>query len=120
MIQFTLTITLQILTDAFTIHPPSIFSAISLVFSFELMCTDKTVSVDVAQTIMKARSDKGLTRKDLATKINEKPTVVQEYETGKAIPNQQTLGKMERCLGVKLRGKDIGKPLEPRGSKAKK
>jgi putative transcription factor len=53
-----------------------------------------------------------MTQKELATKINEKPTVVNEYESGKAVnPNQQILMKLERALGVKLRGKDIGQPL---------
>jgi hypothetical protein len=37
--------------------------------------------------------------------INEKPQIIQEYESGKAIPNQQIIGKLERALGVKLRGK---------------
>lgn len=37
--------------------------------------------------------------------INEKPQVIQEYESGKAIPNQQIIGKLERALGTKLRGK---------------
>lgn len=37
--------------------------------------------------------------------INEKPQVIQEYESGKAIPNQQVISKLERALGVKLRGK---------------
>ena len=36
--------------------------------------------------------------------INEKPQIIQEYESGKAIPNQQILAKLERILGVKLRG----------------
>lgn len=40
----------------------------------------------------------------LAQQINEKPQIIQEYESGKAIPNQQILSKMERILGVKLRG----------------
>lgn len=43
--------------------------------------------------------------------MNEKPQIVNEYEAGKAIPNNIILGKLERALGIKLRGKDIGKPL---------
>lgn len=69
------------------------------------------INMSVGRAIQKARMDKKLTQKDLATKINEKPTVVNEYEAGKAIPNQQILGKMERVLGVKLRGQNIGAPL---------
>jgi ribosome-binding protein aMBF1 (putative translation factor) len=38
----------------------------------------------------------------LATAINEKPQVVAEYESGKAIPNPQIISKLERSLGVKL------------------
>ncbi|XP_034507891.1 endothelial differentiation-related factor 1 homolog isoform X2 [Ailuropoda melanoleuca] len=55
--------------------------------------------------------------KDLATKINEKPQVIADYESGRAIPNNQVLGKIERAIGLKLRGRDIGKPLEkaPKG-----
>jgi putative transcription factor len=56
--------------------------------------------------------DKGFTQKDLAQKVNEKPSVIQDYESSKAIPNPQILGKLERTLGVKLRGSDIGKKLE--------
>lgn len=43
--------------------------------------------------------------------INEKIQVVQEYEQGKATPNNAILGKMERVLGVKLRGANVGQPL---------
>eukprot|EP00128_Syssomonas_multiformis_P013113 Colp12_sorted_trinity150504_noHs@977 len=63
------------------------------------------VSLDVAKAMMQARLDKKMTQKDLATKINEKPQIIAEYESGKAIPNNQILGKIERALGVKLRGK---------------
>jgi putative transcription factor len=45
-----------------------------------------------------------LSQKDVAAKINEKVSILQDYEAGKAIPNPQILGKLERCLGVKLRG----------------
>ena len=48
--------------------------------------------------------EKGLSQKDCAQKINEKPSVLQDYESGKAIPNTQILAKLERVLGVKLRG----------------
>ncbi len=51
-----------------------------------------------------ARMDLKLSQKDVAQKINEKPSVLQDYESGKAIPNPQILGKLERALGVKLRG----------------
>ena len=47
-------------------------------------------------------------------RVNEKPQVVNDYESGRAIPNQQIISKMERAVGAKLRGKDIGQPLGPR------
>lgn len=80
----------------------------------------KTVDISVGKVLQQARQAKEWTQKDLATKINEKPQVVIEYEQGKAIPNQQILAKMERALGVKLRGKDKGAPLEPKAPKAVK
>jgi len=64
----------------------------------------KHAKVDKAlsKAIMEARMAKKMTQKDLATKINEKPQVVGEYESGKAIPNGQIIIKMEKVLGVKL------------------
>jgi len=70
------------------------------------------IAPSVGKAIQQGRMDKGLTQKDVAQKINEKPSVLQDYEAGKAIPNPQILGKLERVLGVKLRGSDIGKKLE--------
>ncbi|VDM48059.1 unnamed protein product [Toxocara canis] len=75
------------------------------------------VSLSLGKVIQQARQAKEWTQKDLATHVNEKPQVVAEYENGKAVPNQQILSKMERALGVKLRGKDMGQPL---ASKTKK
>jgi putative transcription factor len=51
-----------------------------------------------------ARMDLKLSQKDVAQKINEKPSVLQDYEAGKAVPNSQILAKLERVLAVKLRG----------------
>jgi len=63
------------------------------------------VSGELKKNIMQARLDKKLTQAQLAQLINEKPQVVQEYESGKAIPNQQIISKLERILGVKLRNR---------------
>ncbi|SJL04423.1 probable MBF1-multiprotein bridging factor mediates GCN4-dependent transcriptional activation [Armillaria ostoyae] len=65
----------------------------------------------VGRAMQTARMDLKLSQKDVAQKINEKPSVLQDYESGKAIPNPQILGKLERALGVKLRGAGIGEKL---------
>jgi putative transcription factor len=70
------------------------------------------VNPSVGKAIQTARMEKQMTQKDLGQKINEKPSVIQDYESGKAIPNPQILTKIERTLGVKLRGSEIGKKLE--------
>ncbi|CAJ1957106.1 unnamed protein product [Cylindrotheca closterium] len=67
------------------------------------------VDKSLSKAIMQARMAKKMTQKDLATAINEKPQVVGQYESGKAIPNPQVISKLERKLGVKL----------PRGGKSK-
>ncbi|KAJ7929333.1 ylMBF1 [Mycena leptocephala] len=70
------------------------------------------IAPSVGRAIQDARMELKLSQKDVAQKINEKPSVLQDYESSKAIPNAQILGKLERALGVKLRGADIGKKLE--------
>jgi len=72
------------------------------------------VQPSVARAIQDARNEKTLTQLRLAQLINEKPSVIQDYESGRAIPSPQILGKLERILGVKLRGADIGKELKPK------
>lgn len=71
------------------------------------------IDVSVGKAMAKARGEKTppMTQKDLATKVNEKPSVINDYESGKAVPSQTVLAKLERALGVKLRGKEIGSPL---------
>eukprot|EP00586_Coscinodiscus_wailesii_P006879 CAMPEP_0172488798 /NCGR_PEP_ID=MMETSP1066-20121228/18526_1 /TAXON_ID=671091 /ORGANISM="Coscinodiscus wailesii, Strain CCMP2513" /LENGTH=161 /DNA_ID=CAMNT_0013256261 /DNA_START=180 /DNA_END=662 /DNA_ORIENTATION=- len=60
------------------------------------------VDKSLSKAIMQARTAKKKTQKELATMINEKIQVVQEYESGKAIPNGAIIGKIERALGCKL------------------
>ncbi|EOD28180.1 hypothetical protein EMIHUDRAFT_447165 [Emiliania huxleyi CCMP1516] len=62
----------------------------------------KTVSKDLRLAISKARTAKGLTQKQLATQLNMQPQVINEYESGKAIPNNAIIAKIERALGAKL------------------
>uniref|UniRef100_A0A7E4W8Q2 HTH cro/C1-type domain-containing protein n=1 Tax=Panagrellus redivivus TaxID=6233 RepID=A0A7E4W8Q2_PANRE len=92
------------------IHQAGGVSAVKLDNETEELHHDR-VPLSLGRTIQQARQAKEITQKDLATKINERIQVVQEFENGKALPNAQVLGKMERILGVKLRGKEIGKPL---------
>ncbi|KAF0903003.1 hypothetical protein E2562_022629 [Oryza meyeriana var. granulata] len=74
------------------------------------------VGAEVRAAIQKARVAKGWSQAELAKRINERAQVVQEYESGKAVPVQAVLAKMERALEVKLRGKAVGAPA-PAGAK---
>ncbi|CAL1278714.1 unnamed protein product [Larinioides sclopetarius] len=79
----------------------------------------ETVGLDIGRLIQQGRQNKGLTQKDLATRINEKPQVINDYEAGRAVPNQQILTKVERVIGLRLRGKEKGQPLEAKAPKKK-
>jgi len=74
------------------------------------------ISPSVGRAMQDARLELKLSQKDVAQKINEKPSVLQDYESGSAVPNPQILGKLERVLGVKLRGSDIGKKLQSKAN----
>eukprot|EP00879_Flechtneria_rotunda_P004813 GHRR01005086.1.p3 GENE.GHRR01005086.1~~GHRR01005086.1.p3 ORF type:complete len:100 (+),score=25.74 GHRR01005086.1:393-692(+) len=61
------------------------------------------VSTELKKQIVQARTAKKLTQAQLGQLINEKPQIIQDYESGKAIPNPQVLSKLSRVLGVTLR-----------------
>ena len=61
-----------------------------------------TVSKDLRLAIQKGRTAKGLTQKQLATQLNMQPAVINEYESGKAVPNNAVIAKIEKALGCKL------------------
>jgi putative transcription factor len=64
-----------------------------------------SVPSELKKRIMTARLAKGMTQAALAQAINEKPQIVQEYESGKAIPSPAILSKLSRILGVPLSAK---------------
>lgn len=67
---------------------------------------------ELGKALMKARMAKGKSQKILANDIKERVQVIQQYESGKAIPNPQIITKLERLLGVKLpRPKKIKKTV---------
>mmetsp|Transcript_11497 Transcript_11497/g.32686 ORF Transcript_11497/g.32686 Transcript_11497/m.32686 type:complete len:144 (-) Transcript_11497:151-582(-) len=61
-----------------------------------------TVSHDFKMALQQARLAKKMSQAALATAINEKQSVINEYEAGKAIPNGAIINKLNRALGVRL------------------
>lgn len=61
-----------------------------------------TVDKALSKAITAARMAKKMTQAQLATAINERPQIIQEYENGKAIPNPTVLNKLDKALGVHL------------------
>jgi hypothetical protein len=68
-------------------------------------CRHSFASIITTSILKTSKQAKAWTQKELAQKINELPRVVNDYEAGRGIPNTAILGKMEKVLGVKLRGK---------------
>jgi len=60
------------------------------------------VPTDLKLALQKGRAAKGLTQKQLAQQLQMDSKLINEYESGKAIPNNGVIAKMERALGVKL------------------
>jgi putative transcription factor len=52
--------------------------------------------------IQQARQAKKLTQKELAGQLAVQASVINDYESGRAIPNPQLISKLERVLGVRL------------------
>merc|ERR1711953_1071227 len=62
----------------------------------------ETVGNEFKKALMQARMAKKMSQTQLATAINEKSSVVNEYESGKAIPKGDIINKLSRALGVRL------------------
>lgn len=71
----------------------------------------KKIDFNLSKLIQKARVEKKLSQKQLAEQLNLKATVIQGYESGKAIPNKTLLYKMGKILNMHLTGKNVGDPM---------
>lgn len=57
------------------------------------------VSHSFKVALQKARVAKKMSQKDLAVKLNVKPSVIQDYESGKVVPDGALVSRMQRILG---------------------
>jgi putative transcription factor len=57
---------------------------------------------DFRIAMQKARVAANLSQSELAKKINEKQNIVNEYESGRAVPDIQIIVKIERALNCRL------------------
>ncbi|CAJ1022643.1 putative Multiprotein bridging factor 1/Helix-turn-helix [Leishmania utingensis] len=71
----------------------------------------KRVDPHLRVRIMKERQALNWSQQDLAQRISERVSVVAEYENGKAVQEERVIVKMEKALGVHLRGAKAGEPM---------
>jgi putative transcription factor len=70
----------------------------------EELGTHMKVSLSMAKMIQQGRIAKGFkTQKDLAIAVGVNASVINSYESGRAIPDPNVLQKLRRVLGVKLK-----------------
>ena len=81
---------------------------------FEAQDTGDSMVLDFARKITVARNSKGMTKKDFATRINEKLSVVVKLERGELNPDDKLMKKLERELGVSLKEKVSDVKVEKR------
>jgi len=61
---------------------------------------NKKINSDISKKILQNRNSKNLTQKQLAQLINVKPSVINDYESGKAIPNPSILNKLKKIIDI--------------------
>lgn len=71
----------------------------------------KKVDPQLRVRIQKARQELNWTQQDLAQKMNERVSVVTDYESGRAVQEERVIVKFEKALGQHLRGAKAGEPM---------
>jgi ribosome-binding protein aMBF1 (putative translation factor) len=62
----------------------------------------KKISLELRQTIQKARCAKSLTQKQLSNNINLNVQIISDIESGKALYNARDINKIVRYLKIKI------------------
>ena len=62
----------------------------------------KKISLELRQTIQKARCAKSLTQKQLSNNINLNVQIISDIESGKALYNAKDINKIVRYLKIKM------------------
>lgn len=62
----------------------------------------KKVSTELKIAIQQARMSKKISQKQLASIMCCQPSLINQYESGKVIPNNAFISKLEQKLGAKL------------------
>jgi putative transcription factor len=79
--------------------------------SSETKLSLKMIDSRSVEAVKRKRCDLKITQKELANKAQVPETVIKSLENGKEQHNPQLLTKLQRALGVKLLGQNIGEPL---------
>lgn len=71
--------------------------------NYKLDCADEAskhilISKELSKNIIKLRSKKKMTQKQLAQKVNLSQSIIQSYENGKAIEDKQIINKILKAL----------------------
>ncbi len=72
---------------------------------------------DYPRRIRNARESLGWKREELATRINEKLSIIEKLEKGKMRPDDALLSKLERALRVRLRERVEEAPTQTRADR---
>ncbi len=82
---------------------------------------DRRIIPNYSEVIRNAREEMELSQKDLASKINEKESVIHRLETESMLPTIKLAKKLEKALNIKIMdkiSKDVDLPKYEKGSKS--
>ena len=79
--------------------------------SGEARLEKKMIDTKAVSAVIKKRGELKLTQSELAVKINVSPNIIKSLEQNKEQYNTNLLSKLQKVLGIKLLGANIGEPL---------